>query len=96
MYLYVITLWDGKHQICSRNISHHIAEVYMICVDVGVKLGVTSGWGTPVNLSFPSKMNMSVVLNNDVLRKLSLPAGTSKCQASQPYFPVDFSSFSLI
>ena len=42
----------------------------MICVNVGIKLGVTSGWETPVNLSFPNNMNTSVILNSDILQKL--------------------------
>ena len=42
----------------------------MICVDVSIKLGVTSGWKTPVNLSLPNKMNTPIILNSDILQKL--------------------------
>jgi hypothetical protein len=42
----------------------------MIGMDVSMELGVTSGWKTPVNLSFPNKINTSVILNSDILQKL--------------------------
>jgi hypothetical protein len=77
-----------------RIISYFIAEV-MILVDMNVKSGIKNGWRTPINISLTKKKNISAFFVV-ALWKLPtpIPAGMSKCQASQLCFSVDFYAFS--
>jgi hypothetical protein len=65
-------------------------------MDMKVKSVITNSWRSPVNLSLKIKEEYFSILHSDLLWKLSppLPAGMSKCQASQLLFTVDLSAFS--
>lgn len=83
-----------------RSISYYTTKVMKDFMDMNMKSGITSDWRIAVNVSLShtnTHTHKISILRGDTLWKLppSLLAGMFKCYASQLFFPVDFSAFSV-